>query len=246
MTRLICKTHYNSFHRALACQYVTSTVSRAFKGSEKCPGAARTLSHVPGPEGIYNVPFIGNALQFRSYSEYWTVFLFESTKLLGHRSTAVLLVCSNLFMKSISNFCVCYSLQQTEQYRYIIMQPISWLLEAFIFKNVQMQGWEMPEFTQITFQEKIKTHTCFFVNYTNNMVKCRGFALGQRTVSSCLTRNLSARSWRMKDLTQNVIRFHWWKLMQNARREPCLISSTHSIIICDIRRFLIDMKYFIN
>lgn len=108
MTRLICKTHYNSFQRALACQYVTSTVSRAFKGSEKCPGAARTLSDVPGPEGIYNVPFIGNALQFRSYSEYWTVFLFESTKLLGHRSTAVLLVCSNLFMKSISNFCVCF------------------------------------------------------------------------------------------------------------------------------------------
>lgn len=224
MTRLICKTHYNSFKRALACQYVTSAVSQAFKGSEKCPGAARILSDVPGPEGIYNVPFIGNALQFRSYSEYWTVFLFESTKLLGHRST----------------------LQQTEQYRYIIMQSISWLLEAFIFKNVQMQGWEMPEFTQITFQEKIKTHTCFFVNYTNNMVKCRGFVLGQRTVSSCLTRNLSARSWRMKDLTQNVIRFHWWKLMQNARREPCLISSTHSIIICDIRRFLIDMKYFIN
>lgn len=87
---MICKTHYNSFQRALACQYVTSTVSRAFKGSEKCPGAARTLSHVPGPEGIYNVPFIGNALQFRSYSEYWTVFLFESLKLLGHRSTAVL------------------------------------------------------------------------------------------------------------------------------------------------------------
>nr|XP_034332578.1 cytochrome P450 10 isoform X2 [Crassostrea gigas] len=76
MTRLICKTHYNSFQRALACQYVTSTVSRAFKGSEKCPGAARTLSHVPGPEGIYNVPFIGNALQFRSYRKNKDTHLF--------------------------------------------------------------------------------------------------------------------------------------------------------------------------
>lgn len=92
----------------------------------------------------------------------------------------------------------------------------------------------MPEFTPITFQGKIKTHTCFFMNYTNNMVKCRGFALDLRTVSSCMTRNWSARSWRMKELTQNVIRFHWWKLTQNARRELCSISSIHSIIICDL------------
>lgn len=102
MTRLNCKIYYKSFHRALTCQYATSPVSPAFKGSEKCPRAARTLSDVPGPGGIYNVPFIGNALQFRSYSEYWTVFLFEI-----YCSTAVLLVCSILFMKSISNFCVC-------------------------------------------------------------------------------------------------------------------------------------------
>lgn len=102
MTRWICKIYYKSFHRALTCQYATSPVSPAFKGSEKCPRAARTLSDVPGPGGIYNVPFIGNALQFRSYSEYWTVFLFEI-----YCSTAVLLVCSILFMKSISNFCVC-------------------------------------------------------------------------------------------------------------------------------------------
>lgn len=92
----------------------------------------------------------------------------------------------------------------------------------------------MPEFTPITFQGKIKTHTCFFMNYTNNMVKCRGFALDLRTVSSCMTRNWSARSWRMKELTQNVIRFHWWKLTQNAQRELCSISSIHSIIICDL------------
>lgn len=209
---------------------------RGCPNSLTCPGTRGDLQR-PLHRKCIAVPFLQWVLN--------SVFIWKY-KIVRQRSTAVLLVCPNLFMKSISNFCVCYSLQQTEQYRYIIMQPISWLLEAFIFKNVQMQGWEMPEFTQITFQEKIKTHTCFFVNYTNNMVKCRGFALGQRTVSSCLTRNLSARSWRMKDLTQNVIRFHWWKLMQNARREPCLISSTHSIIICDIRRFLIDMKYFIN
>lgn len=146
---------------------------------------------------------------------------------------------------NIQSFCVIYTINMFKSTIPVYNNAVN--IIAILFTNVlQMQGWEMPEFTPITFQGKIKTHICFFVNYTNNMVKCRGFALGLRTVSSCLTRNLSARWWRMKDLTQNVIRFLWWKLMQNARREPCLISSTHSIIIYDIRRFLIDMKYFIN
>lgn len=76
MTRLNCKIYYKSFHRALTCQYATSPVSPAFKGSEKCPRAARTLSDVPGPGGIYNVPFIGNALQFRSYKKNKDAHLF--------------------------------------------------------------------------------------------------------------------------------------------------------------------------